>query len=251
MKIIPIKTPRVEIHPQENILDWVLRSLKNAGEKLRDGDILVLSSKIVSYFEGQVVPLSEINVSDEARSLAEKMGASKELIQLAMSEADEVIAQTPWVLLTRKHGIYSANAGVDSSNVPKGYAVTWPKDPFLSAQNIVEQLKAAEKLKKFAAIIIDSACSPGRKGTTSVAIGYFGLIGYQELKGEDDLFGNTLRYSALNIVDSLATAANLLMGESKESTPLTIIRDYAWEAVSDTKNDEMVISPSDEMFPIG
>lgn len=250
MKIIPIKTPRVEIQPQENILGWVTRSIKNAREELRDGDILVLSSKIISYFEGQVVLLSEINVSDEAKSLSEKMGASKELIQLAMYEADEVIVQTPWVLLTRKNGIYTANAGVDSSNVPKGYAVVWPKDPFLSARNIAERLKEQHKIKTLGAIIIDSACSPGRKGTTSVAIGYFGLMGYQELKGEEDLFGNTLRYSALNIVDSLATAANLVMGESRERTPLAIIRDYAWEQREETKNDEMVISPSDEMFPL-
>lgn len=250
MKIIPIKTARVEVNPQQDILDWILENLVKNTQELHDNDILVISSKIVSYFEGQVVPLKDIKISDEANKLSKKMGADGQLIQLAINEADEVVAQTPWVLLTRKNGIYSANAGVDSSNVPKGYAVAWPKNPFRSAQNIVQRLKDRLRLKKLGAIIIDSACSPGRKGTTSVAIGYFGLRGYQELKGEKDLFGNILRYSALNIVDSLATAANLLMGESKESAPLAIIREYVWEAVIETKNDEMIISPSDEMFPI-
>lgn len=250
MKILPIQTKRVEMNPKQSIEEWILEAVKKKNEIFQEGDILVLSSKIVSYFESGVISLATISPSNEARKVAEKMNAKPTLVQLAIDEADQVIAETPWVLLTLKNGIYTANAGVDLSNVPEGFAVVWPKDPFASAKNIQGHLRQLLGLKKLAVLIIDSACTPGRKGTVSVAIGHAGIGGYQELKGEKDLYNNTLRYSALNRVDSLASAANLLMGESVESTPIAIIRDYSWDLVEQTKNDEMIISSSDEMFPI-
>lgn len=251
MRILPIKTERVEINPSLSIEDWIVKSISEHLEQLKEGDILVLSSKIVSYFERNVIPLQDIRPTDQARYIAEKMNAKPELIQLAIDEADEVVAETPWVLLTIKNGIYTANSGVDLSNVPAGHAVTWPKNPYESAARIRKNLMKNQALEKIAVIIIDSSCTPGRKGTVALSIGHSGIEGYQELKGGKDLFENTLRYSALNRVDSLATAANLDMGESKESTPLAIIRGYDWTQKEDTKNDEMIIPPSDEMFPIG
>lgn len=244
MNIIALPTARVEPSQTISVEKWIDGVLLSNKQKLQEGDILIFSSKIVSYFEGGVVELSTVKPKAETVEMASRMSnADPRLIQLALDEADEVISETPWVLLTRKNGIYSANAGVDTSNVPKGFAVVWPKDPFVSARDLQMKLKSP-------VIIIDSSCQPGRKGTTAVAIGYSGIEGFQELKGVEDLYGNTLRYSALNIVDSLATAANLVMGESSESCPLAIIRDYEYRATEDTKNDEMIISPSDEMFPL-
>ncbi len=250
MTITPIHTSRIEPFPKEKIEDWIKGCLWQSKNTLRNGDIAVLSSKIVSYFEGNVVELSTAQPTAKARRWARKMNANPALIQLAMNEADSVIAVTPWVLLTRKNGIFSSNAGVDLSNVPKGYAITWPKDPFASARKIQRLLLRTFRLKKLAVLIIDSACQPGRKGTLSYAIGFAGIKGFQDLRGKKDLYGNILRYSALNIVDSLATAANVMMGESTESFPLAIIRDFPWKKNTRTKKDEMVISSQDEMFPI-
>ncbi len=250
MTIIPIQTLRVQPFPKQSLFSWIEESLRKKKQALEGGDILILSSKIVSYFEGNVVELSMIHPTAKAKKYAKQMKANPALIQLAMDEADELITVTPWVLLTRKNGIFSSNAGVDLSNVPKGYAITWPKDPFASAKNIQKFLLKTFRLKKLAVLIIDSACQPGRKGTTSYAIGFAGIKGFQDLKGSKDLYGNILRYSALNVVDSLATAANVIMGESTESCPLAIIRSFPWETSSRTKRDEMVISSQDEMFPI-
>jgi coenzyme F420-0:L-glutamate ligase/coenzyme F420-1:gamma-L-glutamate ligase len=240
----------MEVNPSVKIEEWILNSIELAGDEVREGDILALSSKIVSYFEKNILKLSDIVPSEEAVLIAQRMNAKPELVQLSMDQADKVVAETPWVLLTIKNGIYTANSGVDLSNVPEGYAVVWPNDPFASASNIRKDIMSSNNLSKLAVLIVDSACTPGRKGTIALAIGHAGIGGYQELKGEKDLFENVLRYSALNRVDSLATAANLEMGESTESTPIAIIREYGWEQVADTKNDEMIISPSDEMFPM-
>ena len=178
------------------------------------------------------------------------MNTNSALIQLAMQEADKIIAVTPWVLLTKKQGIYCANAGVDLSNVPQGYAITWPKHPLRSAKKFRMELMKKYGIEKLAVLIIDSCCIPGRKGTIASAIGFSGISCFQDLKGSSDLYGNILRYSALNIVDSLATAANLIMGEGDESTPLAIIRGYHFTRKKNVSDNEMIISKKDEMFPI-
>ena len=250
MKIIHIKTKKVRVKPKANFTDWIVSSCQASENKLRNGDIIIISSKILSYFENMVLDLSKIKISEKSKDIAKKMNTKPELIEIVLQEADEVIAETKWVLLTKKNGIYCANAGVDLSNVPKGYAVLWPKDPFMSARTIAKELKKKLNLRKLGIIIADSACSPGRAGTTSVAIGYYGVKGYEDLKGKEDLFKNKLRYSALNLVDSLATAANLIMGESKERTPLAIIREYKWTEYKNTKKDEMNIPSSEDLYQI-
>jgi coenzyme F420-0:L-glutamate ligase/coenzyme F420-1:gamma-L-glutamate ligase len=251
MNIIPLNSERVERDPDIPIQEWISGQLEKNSQKLQNGDILVISSKILSYFEGKVVSLAEIQASEEAKEIADEINQEEKLVQLILEEADEVVARRPWVLLTKKNGIYTANAGVDTSNVEHGYAVLWPEDPFSSALEIKKSLKEKYKLTKIAVLIVDSAILPSRKGTVAMCIGHAEIQGLEDLAGEDDLFGNTLRYSSLNIVDSLATSANLMMGESKEACPMAIIRNYEWKTPSEKKNDEMLISSSDDMFLIG
>lgn len=250
MNVIGIKTQKVSIDCKKNLIDWITESIQKSGQKLLNNDIFVISSKVLSYFEGRVIPGDIIKVSASSRRIARKMKADPVLIQAVIDEADEVIAETPWVLLTRKHGIYCANAGVDTSNVPPNYLALWPQDPFRSARKIRSALVKRFHLKKVAVLIIDSACMPGRNGTLAMAIGFSGIKGYQDLKGKKDLYKKVLRYSGLNVVDSLATAANLIMGEGTEKTPLAIIRDLHWRSSSHMKKDEMIISSKNEMYPL-
>jgi len=233
MKIIPIQTERVELNPEGTLSSWIIDQLYEKNQALVDGDILVVTSKVVSFFEGKVVPMG-----------------IQSLEEIVESEADEILHPSEWVMLTRKNDILCPNAGVDTSNAPEGHVVLWPTDAFASAYKLQREISEQENLSKLAVIIADCVCQPGRSGTTAIAIGYAGIKGFDDLKDSTDLFGNTLRYSALNIVDSLATSANLLMGEGRESQPLAIIREYDWELVEQTKNDEMNISSSDEMFPL-
>lgn len=233
MNIFPIKTQRVEPNPSMDLATWVSDQLYEHNHVLIDGDILVITSKVVSYFERRLVKLET---------------SIEELVE---QEADEILYRSKWVSLTRKNGILCPNAGIDTSNVPAGYAILWPEDAFASALQLRSELMKKYSLEKCAVIIADCVCQPGRSGTTAIAIGYAGIAGFQDLKQSQDLFGNTLRYSALNIVDSLATSANILMGEGSESQPIAVIRDYDWHQIEQTKNDEMNISPSDEMFPLG
>jgi len=250
MEIIPLPTGRVEVHPSQEIYAWIQDAILQDENKLQDGDVLVISSKIVSYFEDRVLELSWVKPSDEAKRIAKNLDTSDQMIEMVLNEADEILAETPWVLLTRKNGIFCANAGIDTSNVPEGFIVLWPEDSFASAKKIRSEMKKIFQIEKLAVLVIDSVCQPGRNGTTAVTLGYSGIKGFQDLKGDTDLYGNTLRYAALNIVDSLAVSGNLLMGESDDSIPMVIVRNFQWNETEETKNDEMIISPSDEMFPL-
>lgn len=250
MKIIPIITDIVQKNPKEKLEDWMLLNCQKNDVSLQEGDVIVLSSKIVSFFEGGVIDLQKITVAEDVKNsqMAKLYGA--ELSQLITEEADEMISLTPWVVLTIKNGIYCANAGIDQSNVPSGHVVVWPKDPFESALEIRAFLKDSLNLNKIAVLIVDSVCIPGRRGTVSVAIGTSGIKPYLSVQGEQDLFGRTFKYAGSNVVDGLATAANVTMGESTESCPMAIVRGFNWVSSEDTKNDEMIISPSEDMFPL-
>lgn len=250
MKIIPIQTERVERNPENSLEQWILLQFETKNIKIEDGDILVLSSKIISYFEDRIFSLDDSIPTKEAKEIAAERDQDPRLIQLVLQEADEVIAKRPWVLLTRKNGLYTANAGIDTSNVEDGYAVLWPEDAYSSAKKIQDFIQNHYSLQKLAILIIDSAILPGRKGTIAMCVGHVGISALQDLQGKTDLFNNELRYSSLNIIDSLASAANLVMGEGSEARPMAIIRDYEWHVSKETKNDEMFISPHDDMFPV-
>lgn len=251
MKVIPIKTERVDIHPRDSLEEWIESSLKKNSQELHSHDVLVISSKVLSFFEERVVDLSTVNPSEKAKVAIATEDCSPELVQLVMDEADEIIADTKWVMLTRKNGIYCANAGIDKRNVPPGHVVLWPEDPYGSAQSIKEHFSKKLQLNEIAVLIIDSICVPGRLGSLAVAIGYAGIKGYRDLTGESDLFGVKYRYTGLNIVDSFATLANSLMGESTELIPLVIIRDAEWNTVENIDHGEMRIESDEDMFPLG
>lgn len=132
MIITAVETSKIEPGDMlPPIAEWIQECLKKQHLEPQEGDILVLSSKIVSYFEGNIISLQDISLEE-----------------LVEREADVVIVQTPWVALTKKNGIYSANAGIDLSNVPKGMAIVWPKDPFQSASSIRSELMQRCSLKK-------------------------------------------------------------------------------------------------------
>ncbi len=246
MIITPVPTSRVEYPTQTSLFEWVITSLANY--EIGNRDILVISSKIISYFESNLVDLNTIQAEEEARQIAKRINTSPQLIQLVLDEADELVSESPWVLLTLKNGIYCANAGVDTSNVPSNHAITWPKDPYQSVNSLRLRVMDHFQLQELAVIMIDSVCVPGRRGTLAVSVSSDGIEPVQRLENTKDLFGNILKYSSLNIADSIATAANLAMGESTESCPLAMVRNAAVVFADGNKNDEILISSSEDLY---
>lgn len=190
-----------------------------------DGDILIVAQKVVSKAEGATVKLSEITPTDRAIELAEATGRDARLCQVYLDEATEVLEVKGRMVITRhKLGFINSSSMVDRSNVAptsEETIVLLPRNPDESARNIRECIKSITG-KTIAVIINDSLGRADRDGSVGMAIGIAG-ISHLELRSQEDLFGNASN-SRIDLVDELAAAGSILMGQADEATPVVIIR---------------------------
>ncbi len=246
MLVIPIKT-RI-IHPEDDFLDVVLGGLTNTGHEIDDGDILGVAETPLGTTEGQMVRLSDVKVSPEALELAKKYDIIPEIAELVVEEADEILGGVSHIMLTIKDNTLMANAGVDKSNVPPGYASLLPKNPRASAERLRQEVK--KRLgKNIGVIVIDSRTQPLRLGTIGMALGVAGFRPVVDERGHPDLFGNKLRVTRRAIADNLASACTAVIGESNESIPAALIKDPPVEIVDASfSSSEMWISPDECLY---
>lgn len=223
----------------------LFKSLQRFG--YRDGDILVISSKFVSMSEGAVVNLSRIKASKKAKSLAAKCHMDKKMAELVLRESDYIVKGVPGFLLAIKDGMIAPNAGIDRSNVPKGYAILYPRDPFGTAEKLRQQFKKSGT--RVGIVIADSRLMPTRIGTTGVAIACAGFEPVEDLRGRKDLFGNVLKYTLKAVADGLATMGVAAMGESDESTPVAVVRGakVSWSESRFSWRD-MAVEPDQDIY---
>jgi coenzyme F420-0:L-glutamate ligase len=193
------------------------------GAEVRDGDVLVISSKFVAVSEGRVVSLSSVKPSDRAAELSQKFGMPAELCELVIQEADLMIGGVQGFLLTLWNGLLTPNAGIDKSNVEHGSVVLYPKDPLLSASRVREML-LRRRSARVGVVVSDSRLMPTRMGTVGVALSAVGVQGIRDLRGHPDLFGNALKVTRQAIADDICTGAQLVMGEADEATPVVLVR---------------------------
>ena len=202
-----------------------LRRALDASEiHLLAGDILAISSKYAAISEGQVVTLAEVAVGPEAQLLADRYGIQPQLAQLVWEEAEHVFGGIQLgFTLSAHHGIIAPNAGVDRSNIPSGKAVLLPRAPYALADELCAALRKWAGCK-VGLVLTDSCLLPGRLGTTGVAVASAGFLPVQDERGRPDLFGNAMTVTQRGSADSLAAAAQLVMGERDEATPFALIR---------------------------
>ncbi len=212
----------VRTEPASSKFDVVGLILKRLGRTLRNGDVLVISSKFLAISEGRVAKLDSVRVTGEARGLASRYRMNPRLCELVLRESDRVLGGVPGFLLTSRDGLLTPNAGIDKSNVVHGTVVLYPRRPEALAERIRESVKFAFGLD-IGVVVCDSRLSPTRRGTTGVALAASGLEAIVDLRGKKDLFGNVLKVTSQGIADDLSSAAELLMGESDEGTPIVIV----------------------------
>ena len=201
----------------------VLGALAAAGLAPADGDIVVVSSKYVSYSQGRLVGLDGVAPSAGARSLASEYSMSPALAELVLRESDRIIGGMPgFVMAETAGGLIAPNAGIDRSN-GGGTAVLYPDDP----RGAAEMLRRAIQIRtgaRVGIIISDSRLLPARAGTVGMAVACAGLEPVDDARGRPDLDGAPLKVTVRAVADSLAAAANLAMGEGSESTPVAVAR---------------------------
>jgi len=205
MIVTPIKI-RVLIPPQDDLLSAVRQSVKKIPEK----SILVVTSKVVSIWQGRCVPISQVPHKDE----------------LIAREADVYLPRSvvpnAWCMHTIKDNVLIPSAGIDESNAAKHY-ILWPKNPNQVAKELWTWVRKTYHVHQLGIIITDSHSIPLRRGVVGISLGHYGFLPLHDYRGTADLFGRKLTSTLANIPDSLAAAAVFTMGEGKESTPLCLI----------------------------
>jgi len=188
--------------------------------ELGDGEVVVISQKVVSKAEGQTRRLSSVIPSAEARRLAAVLGKEPALVELILEESKEVLRAERNVLITEtRHGLVCANAGIDTSNLPEdGTVCLLPEDPDASARRI-----RAEITSTVALVIGDSFGRAWRLGQAEVAIGCAGLIPLDDWRGRKDAHGRELEATQIAIADEAAAAADLVRSKDSQ-VPAVIVR---------------------------
>ncbi|MFN8374572.1 MAG: coenzyme F420-0:L-glutamate ligase [Anaerolineae bacterium] len=219
--VIPVEAPVQDT--AFDLFETLRAALAANNQQLQDGDVLAVSSKYTAISENRVITLADIEITAEAELLAERYQMNPRMAQLVLQEADHIFGGIEGFLLTAKDGIISPNAGIDRSNIPSGFAVLFPQDPYGSAANLRRILR--ERLGVDVGVILtDSWLMPGRLGTTGAALAMAGFKPVQDERGKVDLFGNPMQVTQRGIADTLCICAQMVMGERDEATPFAIIR---------------------------
>jgi len=200
---------------------------------LLDGDVLVVTQKVVSKAEGRLV---DVDADDP---LSHKAVVEAEAVRVLRRRGDLVITET-------RHGFVCANSGVDLSNVERGKAALLPIDSDRSARRI-RDIVGARLGVGVGVIVSDTFGRAWRKGLTDVAIGVAGIAGVVDLRGTPDALGRTMQVTEVAVADELASAAELVMGKAG-GIPVAVVRgvDAAW--LRDASVAELIRDPQEDLF---
>ena len=191
--------------------------------KFKDGDILAVCSTIVSKSEGRIKRLEEIEAGEKAAKLAKKLGKDPRFIQAVLDESEEIVIDHPFLLTKAKFGNICVNAGIDSSNVKKGFILLPPEDPDRSAREIRKGIKRITG-KDIGVVITDSNGRCFRKGVVGFAIGVSGIRVMEDWRRRKDIYGKELEITVECLADEIAGFANLIMGEGDSGIPAVVFR---------------------------
>ncbi len=222
-----------EIAPGDDLAGMIAGAIE-----LIDGDIVVVTSKIVSKAEGRIIDLVDVSPSPFAVEWGSRWDKDPRVVEVVLSESKRIVRQIGPVLITEtRHGLVCANSGVDqSSSGAHGRVVVLPEDPDASARRIRDGLRATSGVE-VAVIVSDTFGRPWREGQTDVAIGIAGMRPLRSYIGEVDPHGHEFRVQELCVADEVASAAELVKGNTSR-VPVAVVRGFDHEV-----DDEATMAP--------
>jgi coenzyme F420-0:L-glutamate ligase / coenzyme F420-1:gamma-L-glutamate ligase len=226
LAIIPVRGIG-EVRPGDDLADLLMK----ATPEMADGDVVVVTQKVVSKAEAQLVPLDPNDPDSKAKII------ESESVRVLRRRGEMTISET-------RHGFICANAGVDLSNVEAGWAALLPEDPDRSARRIRDAIRYRLDVS-VAVVISDTFGRVWRRGLTDVAIGCAGIKPIVDLRGQHDAFGRELEVTEVCVADELAGAAELVMGKAT-GICAAIVRgvDPTWLGRGDVVSE--VVRPAEE-----
>ncbi len=223
-----------EVRPGDDLAALIAEAVAAGPDELRSGDVVVVTQKVVSKAEGQLVAI------DPDDPHAHRPLVEGESVRILRRRGDLVISET-------RHGFICANAGIDLSNVEAGYAALLPEDSDRSARRLRDALVHRFGVE-VAVVVSDTFGRVWRRGVTDVAIGSAGLRPVVDLRGTTDALGRELMVTEVAVVDEVAAAAELVMGKAS-GVPVAVVRGVpaAWLGEGSVVGD-VVRSPTDDLF---
>lgn len=218
-----------EIRRGDSLVEAILAALRRRKLRLRAGDILVVTHKVVSKAEGRVVPLKTVSPSARAVRWARGSGHDPRVAELALRESRRVVRRGHGVLITEtRHGFTCANSGVDLSNVDGGRsAALLPRNSDRSAARLHRALKRRLGIS-IPVLITDTFGRAWRLGLTEATIGLAGMKPFRDYRGRRDPYGYRLHASLEAVADELAALAGLACGKL-DRAPVCLIRGFRYQ----------------------
>jgi len=235
-----------EITRDADLGSLIAGAVRKTGRAVEVGDVFVVAQKIVSKAEGAIVRLETVDASPVAGEWAAAYEKDPRLVEVVLRESRRIVRMSHGVIIAEtRHGFVCANAGVDTSNVPPGFATLLPRDPDASAARLRDAL-IDELGFPVAVIVSDTFGRPWREGVVNVAIGVAGLRPLLDYRGCVDSFGTRLQSTVMAIADELAGAAELVMRKAT-GIPVAIVRGAA-EWAGDGTAQMLVRDASRDLF---
>lgn len=227
--IVTAITTRPLLPPKDDLEAVIDESLPHT---IPERSVLVVSSKVVAIGQGRCEPIPDVG----------DVAAVKEA--LVRREAQLFLPRDPDALYPRLFtvtaGSLISSAGIDQSN-GDGHFILWPTDPMGAAQRLRAHVQKVRGARELGVIISDSHSSPLRNGALGFGIGYAGIRAQRDYRNTPDIFGRHLKMERLNVIDSLAASAGVVMGEGGECTPLVLIHDVSHVAFAETESDDPLL----------
>lgn len=220
-----------EITVGADLSSMIANAVVSQGVSLEDGDVLVVTQKVVSKAEGRMIDLADVEPSDFARQFAVDAGRDPRLVEAVLRESVSIVRMDSerGILITEtRHGFVCANSGIDSSNVEGEETVTLlPEDPDKSATEIMRRLKREFGLTDLAVIVTDTFGRAWREGHVNFAIGVAGMCPFIDYRGQVDVQRRVMSVTRIAIADEIAAAAELVMGKV-DQVPVAVVRGYRY-----------------------
>ncbi len=237
------------VQPGDDIAALIFEAATRQQTPLADGDVLVVTQRVVSKAEGRVVPLADFEPSPFALAWAAQWQHDPRQVEAVLRESARIVRQARGVLITQTHhGFICANAGVDASNLlDEGTVSLLPEDPDASAERIRSGVRARLGVE-VAVVVSDTFGRPWREGATNVAVGVAGLNPLKDYRGGADPYGRPLRTTVIAVADELAAAAELATNKVTR-VPVALIRGYTYERAGQAGARALLRPPEQDLFP--
>lgn len=239
------------IKPGDEIADVIVETARRSRLQIEDGDVIAVAHKIFSKAENRIMRLNDVVPSGKAEEIAAITGKSPRFVELVLRETKRIVKASPEVLLVEDNrDLVAINAAIDKSNVAgKGDFALLPEDPDASAKKCRLEIRKLTG-KDVAIVICDTYSRPFRRGQVNFAIGTSGIRPFRDYRGKEDLFGYVLKVKNVAIVDEIAAAAELLMGQAKEATPVVVFKglNLVVEFSEESSIKELYISREEDLF---